>query len=40
MNTMNPYIVYAMVAAIIVAGYCFMKYLERRDSNHNSAISE
>jgi len=40
MNTMSPYIVYAMVAAIIVAGYLFMKYLERRDANHNSAMHE
>ena len=40
MNTMNPYVIYAMVAVIIAAGYCFMKYLDGRDSNHNSAISE
>ena len=40
MNTMNPYVIYAIVAVIVIAGYCFMKYLESRDSNHNSIISE
>ncbi len=40
MNTMNPYIIYLMVIAIIAAGYIFMKYLEGHDSNRNSAMSE
>ncbi|GEM_PF-5913399 len=40
MNTMNPYVIYVMVALIIAAGYLFMKYLEWRDSNHNSAMPE
>lgn len=40
MNTMNPFVIYAMVAFIIAAGYFFMRFLEWRDSNHNSAMPE
>lgn len=35
---MNPYVIYAMVAFIIIAGYLFMKYLEWHGSNKNSTM--
>ena len=33
MNTMNPMIIYAMVAVIIAAGFLFVKYTERKDKH-------
>ena len=37
MNTMNPIIIYVMVAVIIAAGFLFVKYTEWKD---NHLISE
>lgn len=37
MNTMNPIIIYVMVAVIIAAGLLFVKYTEWKD---NHLISE
>ena len=31
MNTMNPYVIFALAALIIVAGYLFIKYTEWKE---------
>ena len=36
MNTMNPLIIYTMVAAIIAAGFLFIKYTEWKDKHFAS----
>lgn len=33
MNTVNPFIIYAMVAIIIAAGFLFIKLLEWKDKH-------
>ena len=40
MTTMNPFIIYAMVTVIIVAGFLTIKYLEWYDSKHNTTMQE
>ncbi len=33
MNTMNPFVIYAMVAIIIAAGFLFIKYTDWKDKH-------
>ena len=40
MNTMSPYVIYAMVAVIIVAGFLTIKCLEWYGSKHNPTMQE
>ena len=39
MNTMNPYVIFALAALVILAGFLFVKYTDWKEK-HNAAISE
>ena len=36
MNTMNPYVIYVMVALIIAGGFLFIKYIDWRENHITS----
>lgn len=40
MKSMNPFVVYAMVVAVIAVGYLFMTYLDHKGKGKDSVVSD
>ena len=40
MKSMNPFVVYAMVVAVIAVGYLFMSYLDHKGKGKDSVVSD